>query len=530
MIRRPPRSTHCISSAASDVYKRQELKNQIDINNPDSKLTYAKYIEYCVELLLRGVHPLDYDKIEREQFKHFLKFCHHHAVVLSDNASTKARKNFDSKEKFVNPLLSHEGMAFDSKNNAVSSFGEGALHDNERKLIELAKEINYDKAENIKKTDKLSKAAFDSTKNRLGQVNSEESEELIFPLFGLNADYLKNMEGIISGDINSINKVYDDILNLLIENYPEARDHFKGVKNDTNEWLADDEKGKLHSEEIDLNCVNERNGLQRQSTEADINHTDSIFAHNIIEIDERLSEASEKDMKKIAEQNRLKALDKLNKLASRLIDNEYKKALGLKFIERLKEKSKECKVNRLASAIRKCLAKTVKAAIAFIKECADKSKLAQTKLKNLLLSKEDETRKKLLKKYFESWIHTMRANNESNRKKGSDDFMVNAESKNFASVATKPESSFKETLRDYLSADNFEQRVNSLIKTVSKMQQRCTKQLKENKSLNKMQGKLCSIDCTAKIPKYLQQKRLPLKVSANPIHRAKTLIHIANII
>eukprot|EP00826_Nyctotherus_ovalis_P062752 TRINITY_DN9133_c0_g2_i4.p1 TRINITY_DN9133_c0_g2~~TRINITY_DN9133_c0_g2_i4.p1 ORF type:complete len:155 (+),score=60.02 TRINITY_DN9133_c0_g2_i4:70-465(+) len=29
MIRRPPRSTHCISSAASDVYKRQPLK---DIN------------------------------------------------------------------------------------------------------------------------------------------------------------------------------------------------------------------------------------------------------------------------------------------------------------------------------------------------------------------------------------------------------------------------------------------------------------------------------------------------------------------
>jgi len=27
MIRRPPRSTHCISSAASDVYKRQMLKN-----------------------------------------------------------------------------------------------------------------------------------------------------------------------------------------------------------------------------------------------------------------------------------------------------------------------------------------------------------------------------------------------------------------------------------------------------------------------------------------------------------------------
>eukprot|EP00825_Cyclidium_porcatum_P013660 TRINITY_DN17231_c0_g1_i1.p1 TRINITY_DN17231_c0_g1~~TRINITY_DN17231_c0_g1_i1.p1 ORF type:complete len:107 (+),score=31.13 TRINITY_DN17231_c0_g1_i1:105-425(+) len=27
MIRRPPRSTHCISSAASDVYKRQDIFN-----------------------------------------------------------------------------------------------------------------------------------------------------------------------------------------------------------------------------------------------------------------------------------------------------------------------------------------------------------------------------------------------------------------------------------------------------------------------------------------------------------------------
>ena len=29
MIRRPPRSTHCISSAASDVYKRQVLGNYV---------------------------------------------------------------------------------------------------------------------------------------------------------------------------------------------------------------------------------------------------------------------------------------------------------------------------------------------------------------------------------------------------------------------------------------------------------------------------------------------------------------------
>ena len=31
MIRRPPRSTHCISSAASDVYKRQSVDKALDI-------------------------------------------------------------------------------------------------------------------------------------------------------------------------------------------------------------------------------------------------------------------------------------------------------------------------------------------------------------------------------------------------------------------------------------------------------------------------------------------------------------------
>eukprot|EP00825_Cyclidium_porcatum_P014515 TRINITY_DN1780_c0_g1_i4.p3 TRINITY_DN1780_c0_g1~~TRINITY_DN1780_c0_g1_i4.p3 ORF type:complete len:125 (-),score=17.84 TRINITY_DN1780_c0_g1_i4:214-588(-) len=36
MIRRPPRSTHCISSAASDVYKRQEWDNECYHSNDNS--------------------------------------------------------------------------------------------------------------------------------------------------------------------------------------------------------------------------------------------------------------------------------------------------------------------------------------------------------------------------------------------------------------------------------------------------------------------------------------------------------------
>ena len=36
MIRRPPRSTHCISSAASDVYKRQCLYKGVKKDDPTS--------------------------------------------------------------------------------------------------------------------------------------------------------------------------------------------------------------------------------------------------------------------------------------------------------------------------------------------------------------------------------------------------------------------------------------------------------------------------------------------------------------
>ena len=42
MIRRPPRSTHCISSAASDVYKRQDL--HFDAITPQFVLSYETWL------------------------------------------------------------------------------------------------------------------------------------------------------------------------------------------------------------------------------------------------------------------------------------------------------------------------------------------------------------------------------------------------------------------------------------------------------------------------------------------------------
>jgi len=48
MIRRPPRSTHCISSAASDVYKRQvrRLREERDcLKNFRARVTEAALLE-----------------------------------------------------------------------------------------------------------------------------------------------------------------------------------------------------------------------------------------------------------------------------------------------------------------------------------------------------------------------------------------------------------------------------------------------------------------------------------------------------
>ena len=51
MIRRPPRSTHCISSAASDVYKRQAIVSTMTV--PE----FFLYLCGCVALVHQGRGP-----------------------------------------------------------------------------------------------------------------------------------------------------------------------------------------------------------------------------------------------------------------------------------------------------------------------------------------------------------------------------------------------------------------------------------------------------------------------------------------
>eukprot|EP00825_Cyclidium_porcatum_P031837 TRINITY_DN33784_c0_g1_i1.p4 TRINITY_DN33784_c0_g1~~TRINITY_DN33784_c0_g1_i1.p4 ORF type:complete len:110 (+),score=38.80 TRINITY_DN33784_c0_g1_i1:99-428(+) len=53
MIRRPPRSTHCISSAASDVYKRQLVKySKESLVNDQKKINEQFQVNELIEKLM----------------------------------------------------------------------------------------------------------------------------------------------------------------------------------------------------------------------------------------------------------------------------------------------------------------------------------------------------------------------------------------------------------------------------------------------------------------------------------------------
>eukprot|EP00825_Cyclidium_porcatum_P000389 TRINITY_DN1008_c0_g1_i3.p1 TRINITY_DN1008_c0_g1~~TRINITY_DN1008_c0_g1_i3.p1 ORF type:complete len:183 (-),score=20.06 TRINITY_DN1008_c0_g1_i3:182-730(-) len=67
MIRRPPRSTHCISSAASDVYKRQFLIQTIVL------CKYRKYKTiYHIPIQKKYIY-IDIDKYYLKHFSNFIK-------------------------------------------------------------------------------------------------------------------------------------------------------------------------------------------------------------------------------------------------------------------------------------------------------------------------------------------------------------------------------------------------------------------------------------------------------------------------
>ena len=93
MIRRPPRSTHCISSAASDVYKRQVLEHKkgSKIVAPcphQGKCPLAKGKQWCHFDQPTGMYPKRiFGTLPTDQAIQLEKFSY--LVIKKDNSLTE---------------------------------------------------------------------------------------------------------------------------------------------------------------------------------------------------------------------------------------------------------------------------------------------------------------------------------------------------------------------------------------------------------------------------------------------------------
>eukprot|EP00825_Cyclidium_porcatum_P021648 TRINITY_DN24074_c0_g1_i1.p1 TRINITY_DN24074_c0_g1~~TRINITY_DN24074_c0_g1_i1.p1 ORF type:complete len:154 (+),score=33.00 TRINITY_DN24074_c0_g1_i1:103-564(+) len=130
MIRRPPRSTHCISSAASDVYKRQVL---IEILSavPETNLKYFGI-----------VFDNDTSIIRQEDYKPIL--FHLLSETVNENKST-----FCKIHDFETPILDRYNVEMQ---NTEDSFIDKVVdcmenielvNDSYKKIDEFGKELKY---------------------------------------------------------------------------------------------------------------------------------------------------------------------------------------------------------------------------------------------------------------------------------------------------------------------------------------------------------------------------------------------------
>eukprot|EP00826_Nyctotherus_ovalis_P039852 TRINITY_DN3863_c0_g2_i13.p1 TRINITY_DN3863_c0_g2~~TRINITY_DN3863_c0_g2_i13.p1 ORF type:complete len:162 (-),score=69.73 TRINITY_DN3863_c0_g2_i13:83-544(-) len=108
MIRRPPRSTHCISSAASDVYKRQ---GEICVNTLKKDWEPAKWslrnIFEVIRCLL--IVPFPESSLNEEAGKLFMESYEEYAKTARVYCSVYAKKKAGVSENRESPAKSSPG-------------------------------------------------------------------------------------------------------------------------------------------------------------------------------------------------------------------------------------------------------------------------------------------------------------------------------------------------------------------------------------------------------------------------------------
>ena len=112
MIRRPPRSTHCISSAASDVYKRQVKKSDIgkEIDYLGAKIKVIdiydnKVVFECLTPNRRSVHFYGYTNFDASGDNQYLAYSRSEFKELAKNGETYRNVDRYQRQFVVNKKL-----------------------------------------------------------------------------------------------------------------------------------------------------------------------------------------------------------------------------------------------------------------------------------------------------------------------------------------------------------------------------------------------------------------------------------------
>jgi len=481
------------------------LKHQITKNNNGISLSEPKYYEYCAELLIKNVLPLNYVNILNEQVRHFIRlFC-----------------NFND---FDSDFKSH-----DTSQNKSSLKNKFDLSSTIKNPYILANFSNPDKS-------------------------------IRFPLFPLNFDFQNAFQKSILDTFSSLSELYRKMQQDMIENFPESKPYlscFYGdfPRNAKNWW----EEQKINEKNSQQNTLKKRVlqlFSQRLSEIASdlwkrqgFDNIKSEFIEklkNIAKNKKKLDNLLEQAIEKVKNRNLKNSLGKLKDYSKNITElneiseNHFNDKIIRKIFAGLKQNANLNKKLDLQAKLR-LLHKVLLA--------LQKS----TKLHKILSRLLNKQRKKLLAKSFAVFENNLRELHESREKL---EKMTLDRTLNKSTLAdTNPDVSgiptFIKTFDEIepIDENNKETQdqidIDSFIDSIHKMKEDCMRQLRKKEFIKCSEethkkkdekNKICSLKCKTKVPAYLQQKapkteiRKILHKSTYPVHSKKTLATVAKMI
>eukprot|EP00826_Nyctotherus_ovalis_P007666 TRINITY_DN11949_c0_g1_i4.p1 TRINITY_DN11949_c0_g1~~TRINITY_DN11949_c0_g1_i4.p1 ORF type:complete len:313 (-),score=38.53 TRINITY_DN11949_c0_g1_i4:117-1025(-) len=174
MIRRPPRSTHCISSAASDVYKRQEVSSLL--KGRCNSMVKNRF--YTIFRRIKGkivkFNCTYSSKIELLETYYVISLIEHHLAHPSPNPIIKGKRGTDFIYSLVHDLSLQRVLTYKEQVQRLANH-EG---DMSKLFRELSGEYEiFISADEIKEEDKVIAEASVENKAEIGTKSFKENEK-----------------------------------------------------------------------------------------------------------------------------------------------------------------------------------------------------------------------------------------------------------------------------------------------------------------------------------------------------------------